>query len=97
MIREVFTVRDMVADIYLDPFMERNAGAAIRAFQVVCSREGHQFHEHPQDFALYHVGSFDCQLGQLVPMEPRKLADGSQFVNYRVELTEQGQEAVNDA
>ncbi len=73
---EIFCVRDMVADRYMEPFCALNVGSAIRGFLDICAEDAHPFNKHPHDYCLYHIGNFDGELGVLVPCDPHKVADG---------------------
>ncbi len=76
---DLFTVLDMVAQRYLKPFWGENAASAIRSFGDVCKDPEHPFSQHPEDYALYHIGTFDGETGMVTPMEPRRLATASSF------------------
>ena len=76
---KIFTVRDLVAEVYLEPFFAQNAAAAIRGFADASSTEGHQFNKHSTDFALYQIGSFNTENGFVTACEPIKLASAFDF------------------
>jgi len=59
MIHNMFTVYDSKAEAYLPPFYEQTKGSALRAFMDTCSRPDHPFYKHPEDYTLFHLGSFD--------------------------------------
>lgn len=71
--KQIFTVLDSVAGIWLEPFFEATIESAVRAFREIVNKEGHQFNRFPQDFALYHIGSFDEKTGVVVSCEPHSL------------------------
>ena len=71
----VFTVRDAVADRFLEPFFLPNEGTARRSFSEAVNSPGHQFNKYPEDYALYVIGSFDEEAGVLTPCEARKLVN----------------------
>lgn len=84
---EGFTVYDSAAARYLDPFFAPTIEFAIRGFRQAVNKEGHQFHEFPEDYTLFHVGSFDPEKGIFVPQEPRSLGVAITFLNKGLELT----------
>lgn len=79
MMSDMFSVLDMVAGLYGEPFFAPNPGVAIRSFGQATQQEAHQFAQYPEDFALYHIGTFDSTLGVVSPAEPRKIAVATQF------------------
>ena len=60
---ELFSVYDMAAEMYVEPFCAPTVQVALRGFQEACTTEGHQFRKFPEDYALYHVASYDGELG----------------------------------
>ncbi len=86
MTTEIFTVLDMVAQLYLEPFFAPNIEYAIRTFGEAAGKEGHQFAKYPEDYALFHIGSFDASLGVITSAEPRKIAVAVQFTGPNLEV-----------
>jgi len=78
---ELFSAHDAAADIFMDPFPAPTLDFAIRGFREACETEGHQFHKFPEDYALFHIGSFDAELGVLTPLTARKIAMASSYVH----------------
>lgn len=60
------TVRDVKMDMYSRPFFVHTEAAAIRSFsdEVNRSSEDNPYNKHPEDYALYCVGSFDDKTGR---------------------------------
>lgn len=61
----LFSVRDMKAEAYLEPFHSMTVATAIRSFQQASTDPEHQFCKWPEDYHLYLVGEFDLQTGDL--------------------------------
>ncbi len=59
MIHQVFTVHDSKASAYLPPFYFSTLGQAIRAFTDSVNDPGHGFAKHPEDYTLFHLGTYD--------------------------------------
>ena len=76
----IYTIRDSKAEAYLPPFTFRTDGEAIRAFDDSVQKPGTALHDHPEDFFLYKVASFDQDSGRVEPMAPVSLGCGSDFV-----------------
>lgn len=60
MIFSVLAVYDRVAETYGRPFFTTSVGVGLRSFtdEVNNSNPDNQLYKHPQDFELYHLGSF---------------------------------------
>ncbi len=78
---ELFAVLDQAAERFLEIFCAPTLEFAIRGFREACGQEGHQFQKFPEDYALYHVGTFDCELGAIEPIKAHKIAIASTFVH----------------
>lgn len=63
MMTEMFTVFDSAADAFLEPFFAPTVEVAIRMFRTLVNREDHQFHVYPEDYTLFHIGTFDGSRG----------------------------------
>lgn len=68
MITSVFAVYDMKAKAFMQPFFSPMAATGIRAFSVAVNDPTTLLHKHPEDFVLFHLGSFDDELGRFVPL-----------------------------
>jgi len=63
---EIFTVYDSAARRYLEPFTAATVEVAIRMFRQIVNTPDHQFNKFPEDYTLFHVGSFLQEDGTLV-------------------------------
>lgn len=69
--QNVYSVRDSVAGVYCKPFTTPNDGLARRDFDAA-SRDPHSaLSQHPDDFTLFCIGSFDEETGLLEAIPPR--------------------------
>lgn len=76
----VYTIRDSAAEAFMRPFFAQGKGSAIRSFQDLCNDPEHPVGQHPEDYSLFEVGSFDEVTGVLDGHEPRSLGNGATFV-----------------
>lgn len=78
MIFRVMAVRDRAADVYGMPHFQVSLGAAIRSFgdEVNRAAENNAFYQHPEDFDLYELGSYNDQDGSFVTSVPKQVAIG---------------------
>lgn len=75
----VVAVRDRAADTFGRPFFVAAVGQAVRSFSDEVNRpdKDNQLFNHPEDFDLYEVGTFDDDVGLLVGLDrPRMVAVG---------------------
>lgn len=69
--KQIFTVFDSAAGLFLEPFFAPSMEYAIREFRQAVGTEGHQFNRFPEDFTLFHVGEFDPEKGEVLPLKAR--------------------------
>lgn len=82
MLLKVFSVRDMKAEAFLQPYFSPTQGAALRAFGDACAKSDSPFYMHPNDYVLYEIGSYEDSDGLLSPVVPVKmLACAADFVD----------------
>lgn len=82
---QVIATRDIVANVYSPPMFIPHIGQAIRSFGDECQRKerGNPLGEHPEDFELWHLGTYDDNTGVITPFtiaERKQIAVGA---NYR--------------
>lgn len=80
MIRVVCSVFDSAAEVYsAPPMFVPSPGVAVRAFSDEVRREdkANALNQHPADFVLFELGSFDDVEGKFVNLpSPRQLVRG---------------------
>ena len=79
----VVSVRDRAADAFGRPIFVAAIGQAIRSFQDEINRSGenNEMNKHPDDYDLYHLGTWDDESGKFEMLaEPKQLAIGKQVV-----------------
>jgi len=65
MIQKIFSVYDNKAEAFLPPFFCATRGQAIRMLTDAVSDPAHQFAKHPEDFALFELGTYNDANGAL--------------------------------
>lgn len=73
----IYSVFDSKAAVYGTPFFMPNDGMAIRAFSDLVNDSKSTLWNHPEDFSLFRVGSFDDQVAKLDGAEPLNLVTAS--------------------
>lgn len=83
MLYQVFAVRDRAADVFGVPMFLTAVGIAIRGFSDEVNRvdANNQLNKHPEDFDLYHLGTYEDAHGtfNLLPA-PRQIAIGKDVI-----------------
>lgn len=83
MVQLVCAVFDQAAGVFGRPIFVAALGLASRSFADEVNRvgDGNSMNAHPQDFSLFHLGSFDDESGRLVSLEaPRRLSTASEVM-----------------
>ena len=69
----VYSIFDQAAEAFTQPFYMHNDGLAIRAFQDnVNATEDNNISKHPEQFALYKLGTFNDSNGFIEALETPK-------------------------
>jgi len=78
---EIFTVYDSAARRYLEPFFAETQEVAMRMFRQLVNKEGHQFAKFPEDYTLFHLGTFNQESGLIDSGTPHSLGVAITFVD----------------
>ncbi len=65
-----FSVFDKATGAYMRPWTALSMGQASRMFEDEVNRADSEVGRHPEDYALFEIGSFDDQKGELIGCEP---------------------------
>lgn len=80
MMLQAVAVFDKITEAFGRPFFVPNTGGAIRSFSDELKNSESELSRHPDDYDLYHLGSFDDSTGGLVGfVPPNLLVRGSDF------------------
>jgi hypothetical protein len=74
----IFVVRDRATDQFGTPMFLVSSGQAIRSFSDEVNRaaQDNMMYQHPDDFDLYSLGSFDTNAGVFETSVPEQVAIG---------------------
>lgn len=64
---KVFAMRDVKADAYGNIVALPTRGLAMRGFVDSCASKDSPLRQHPEDYTLYELGTFDETCGVLIP------------------------------
>lgn len=65
----VYSIRDAKAEYFATPFFQATHGLAERQFTDLVNNEKSQVYKYPQDFDLYHLGTYDDSTGKIFPLD----------------------------
>lgn len=68
LVLQVFTVYDTKVGAFMQPFVCRSQGEAMRIFGDEVNNAQGAFFRHPEDYAMFHIGSFDQGTGMVQPL-----------------------------
>lgn len=75
MIQKIFCVRDGKVEAYMRPFFVRSLGEAERSFFDLANDPDSQVSRHPEDFALYYLGTYDDGSGTFESLPPQHVVN----------------------
>lgn len=76
----VYAVRDRAIDSFGQPIFCLAQGEALRSFMDEVNRAGSPMQAHPDDYDLYHIGTFDEATGTLVGLDAKMVCVGKEVV-----------------
>lgn len=88
MILEMYCVKDRATDVFGTPMFLLASGQAIRSFgdEVNRSAVDNQLFQHPDDFDLFRLGTWDNVTGMFLPCAPELVVRGKELVVKNMEL-----------
>lgn len=85
---DLFSIYDMKARAYANPFYAVNSDIAVRLFMDIIRSEGElSWAKYPGDFCLYHIGTFDTNSAFCENSSPTLIALGSSCDSGRFETS----------
>lgn len=87
MIYGLYSIRD-IKSTYMQVLTDHNDATAIRGFKQAVMVPDSLMAMHPTDFALYRVGTFNVDTGEIIATAPELLCDAAQFVRKDVSTDE---------
>jgi hypothetical protein len=76
----VYTVYDVASGIHQRPLFATADGEIMRSFADIAMDAEHPIGQHPEDYTLIRIGTFDDATGELFPEKHTKLLTGQQVV-----------------
>jgi len=76
----VFSIFDQAAGAYLRPYFSRSDDEGTRSFSKAAQDGDGLISEHPEDFTLFRVGTWDDNTGELDGSAPVKLVTALEVI-----------------
>lgn len=84
MVKNIYSVFDVKAELYGTLFPMKSHGEALRGFQDLCEDRNTMPGRHPGDFKLVQLGTFDDVTGLIsATVPPLSLSFGSDLVGQK--------------
>lgn len=79
----IASVRDAKSEVFGRPFFAQTIGVAVRSFQDEVNRqhEDNMLYNHPSDFSLWALGTYEDTDGTIEVATPRILIQASEVKN----------------
>jgi len=82
MLHNLFTVYDAKVAGYLRPFFAQTKPVAARSFSDAVNQPDHEFNRHPEDYTLFHLGTFEDTECRFQLLEtPDAMGVGVEYIN----------------
>lgn len=65
----LFTIRDTKGEIYNKPFPQLTKNEALRTFADLAKDPQTNIAQHPEDYDLYYLGTYDTTTGKIEALE----------------------------
>ena len=75
----IYSIRDAKTG-FMAPTFDMNDASAARNFEHAVMNSASLMNSHPGDYALYRIGEFDSESGELVPCLPEHVIDAAGVV-----------------
>ncbi len=89
-IQKLYSVYDTKAETFMPPFCVPTKGLAIRAFEDCVNSDTHHFGQHPHDYTLFQVASFDTDTGEMIYEGKQSIGNGVEFLKLELANTPEG-------
>lgn len=81
MIEIILAIKDRALDAFMRPFTTPHRNAAIRSFTDEANRKTSEINNHPEDYDLYQLGTFDQETGKIEQTSIALVARAQDLVN----------------
>ena len=84
MIQQIYSIYDVKAEVFHLPFYNKTHGEAERNFLQLTKDEKSMIAKYPEDFSLYHMGTYDDSTGLIQSLkEPMLIVSATTIASKR--------------
>lgn len=89
---KMFTIYDRVAKLHNSPFCFNTIGQALREFTTLANNPQSTIGQHPEDYTLLEIATFDDNTGLVLPYDkPHLIGSANQYVEVHPTLEQSEQ------
>ena len=85
MLLKLFTIFDSKAEAFQQPFSAQSTGAAIRMFSDIAQDQKHPIGQHPEDYTLFEIGTFN-PLSAEIKISEAKTSLGTALEHVEIQM-----------
>lgn len=75
----IYAIKDAQISAFSQPFYSHTHGSALRAFTDHVNDPQSAPNKHPEDYALFHLGAFNDETGELSPVTPTHIGNATDY------------------
>lgn len=91
----VYTIFDTASGAYMRPFFMHSDGQALRSFKDISLDADHAIGQHPEDYSLWRIGTFNDNNAQITPETKECLATALELVAAAQRVNQDNHEKLN--
>lgn len=88
MISQMYVIRDLQAEAAMKPLLFEREAIAVRQFELSLVAKDNPFAASPEDYSLYHIGTYDDETMFLEACDPRRVVSGLEALRNAVRRQE---------
>jgi hypothetical protein len=78
---KIYSVKDLKAETFAQPWFQRNDALAMRAFGQIVENPETDWHKWHEDYSLYSIGEFNTETAEIIPHTPNQIANASDYIS----------------
>lgn len=75
-----YSIFDVAAGVYQNPFTSKTHGEVTRSFSDIAQDAEHPIGQHPEDYTLFCLGTFNDGTGEIIGKPPEKIATALELI-----------------
>lgn len=79
----IYSIYDVKIAAFSQPYYSHTNGSALRAFADHVNDPQSQPNKHPEDYQLFHLGSFDDNTGEILATKPAPIGTAAEYLKEK--------------